>query len=318
MPFNRFITNSESLVTTHEQTRTGFLTIALEKNRMNDPYVKNALAFKAMVAETTSPVDFLSMSKIKPFLLTASGLSEKSMNHLTEQDKTEAIKELIDKFLKPAGKDYIDEATFRYLLIKGDAVGGKMRNRIGALGQERLIRCIFSCMDVQGVECDWMDNKSKRWDLKRDGEAGIESRVKALHWKNTGGEDRVLAFNMTILTVKKNVDICLFRSNIDEYDDGDTIQRPERAIMFGELKSGIDPAGADEHWKTGNTALERIRKSFTQKGFPNIKTSFVGAAIEKGMAGEIYEQLENGTLSNASNLTDNNQLTEYCNWIIRL
>ena len=32
--------------------------------------------------------------------------------------------------------------------------------------------------------------------------------------------------------------------------------------MFGELKGGIDPAGADEHWKTGNSALVRIRKAF--------------------------------------------------------
>ena len=49
--FNKFITAAEDLVTTHEQTRAGFLSIALEKNRVGDPYVKNALAFKAMVAE---------------------------------------------------------------------------------------------------------------------------------------------------------------------------------------------------------------------------------------------------------------------------
>ena len=45
---NKFITSAESLVTTHEQTRAGFLAIALEKNRVGDPYVKQALAFKAM------------------------------------------------------------------------------------------------------------------------------------------------------------------------------------------------------------------------------------------------------------------------------
>lgn len=318
MPFNRFITNAESLVTTHEQTRAGFLSIALEKNKVGDPYVKNALAFKAMVATTTSPDDFLSMPEIRPFLLTASGLSDKSMNYLTVEDQTEAIKELIEKFLKPAGKDYIDEATFRYLLIKGDAVGGTMRNKIGALGQERLIRAIFSSIDVQGVRCFWIPGKATDWSLKLEGEAGIESQVKALSWKNQKGEDRILAFNMTVPTVKKNVDICLFRSNRSEYDNGRIVRRPERAIMFGELKGGIDPAGADEHWKTGNTALTRIRESFTQAGYPNIKTSFIGAAIEKAMAEEIYGQLQDGTLSNASNLTDVNQLTEYCNWMISL
>ena len=49
---NRFITKPEDLVTTHEQIRAGFLSIALEKNRIGEPYVKNALAFKTMVAHT--------------------------------------------------------------------------------------------------------------------------------------------------------------------------------------------------------------------------------------------------------------------------
>ena len=52
---NRFITSAESLITTHEQTRAGFLAIALEKNTVGDPYVKQALAFKAMAAHTSGP-----------------------------------------------------------------------------------------------------------------------------------------------------------------------------------------------------------------------------------------------------------------------
>ena len=80
----------------------------------------------------------------------------------------------------------------------------------------------------------------------------------------------------------------------------------------------IDPAGADEHWKTGNSALNRIRSSFADAGYPDMKTSFIGAAIERSMAEEIYGQLEDGTLTNASNLTNNNQLVAYCNWLIEL
>jgi type II restriction enzyme len=88
--------------------------------------------------------------------------------------------------------------------------------------------------------------------------------------------------------------------------------------MFGELKGGIDPAGADEHWKTGNTALNRIRTSFAMAGYPKMMTSFVGAAIERAMAEEIFAQLESEILTNATNLTNNNQLIEYCNWLIEL
>ena len=318
MAFNSFITSVESLVTTHEETRAGFLSIALEKNKVGDPYVKNALAFKAMVAYTTSPDDFLTMPQIRPFLLTASGLSDKSMMYLTEQDKTVAIQELIEKFLKPAGADYIDEATFRYLLIKGDAVGGTMRNKIGDLGQEKLIRAIFSSMDVRGMQCMWLsnNNNSTNWQLKSTGAAGIESQVQALQWTNDKGS-RILIFNKTVPTVRKNIDICLYSATTDEYDRGQIVRKPERAVMLGELKGGIDPAGADEHWKTANTALERIRTSFSSGGFA-VQTSFVGAAIETAMAGEIYEQLQSGVLNNAANLTNTNQLIEYCNWLIEM
>ena len=128
----------------------------------------------------------------------------------------------------------------------------------------------------------------------------------------------MLVFNATIPTVKNNVDICLFSSNINDYDPKTIVRHNERAIMFGELKGGIDPAGADEHWKTGNTALNRIRTSFAAAGYPQMLTSFVGAAIERAMAEEIYAQLESGTLTNATNLTNNNQLIEYCNWLIEL
>jgi len=149
---NRFITKPEDLVTTHEQIRAGFLSIALEKNRIGEPYVKNALAFKTMVAHTSGPEDFLTMPSVRPFIITASGLSDKSLQYLSEDDKTAAMEELIEKFFKPAGDNYIDETIYRYLLIRGDAAGGAMRNRIGALGQEKFLRTILSCMNVQGID----------------------------------------------------------------------------------------------------------------------------------------------------------------------
>ncbi len=313
--FNCFITEPKDLVTTYEQTRAGFLSIALEKNVIGDPYVKNALAFKAMVANTKGPDDFLEISSVRPFLLTASGLSDKSMQYLDKGDQTAAIKELIEKFLKPAGENYIDEAIYRYLLIKGDAVGGTMRNRIGALGQEKLIRTIISCMNVQGIVYDWM-SKENTWTHKSEDDIGIEKIIKAIYW-NCGHGDRLLAFNLNIPTVKKNVDICLFQGTIENYDRGKIVKDADRVIMLGELKGGIDPAGADEHWKTANTALERIRTSFANAGY-TVQTSFVGAAIANAMATEIFEQLQTGAMTNAVNLTNNNQLVEYCNWLLRI
>lgn len=100
MAFNKYIRNAGDLVTSHEQTRAGFLKIALEKNRLGDPYIKNSLAFKSMVSGATCPEALLSIPEVRPFLLSASGLSDKSLNYLDESDQTKAIEELIKNFFE--------------------------------------------------------------------------------------------------------------------------------------------------------------------------------------------------------------------------
>lgn len=69
-----------------------------------------------------------------------------------------------------------------------------------------------------------------------------------------------LSVNAKVPTVDKNVDLCLYASGLEDFNQ--IVRRDDKAIMFGELKGGIDPAGADEHWKTGNSALNRIRTNF--------------------------------------------------------
>jgi type II restriction enzyme len=125
--------------------------------------------------------------------------------------------------------------------------------------------------------------------------------------------------NITIPTVSKNVDLSILEGTIDDLKRGKTsiIHDSGKYIALGELKGGLDPAGADEHWKTANSALERIRKSFSKRKLKP-KTFFIGAAIENSMASEIYKQLKNGTMNNAANLTDDDQLTNICEWILSL
>lgn len=142
--------------------------------------------------------------------------------------------------------------------------------------------------------------------------------MKAILWNNGNG-NRVLAFNLTISTVKNNVDICLFDADENSFANKEIAKECNAsAIMFGELKGGIDPAGADEHWKTGNTALERIRKAFGKVGRRDIKTAFIAAAIEDKMGREIYNQLQKDTLSYAANLSVDEQLVSLCEWMIKL
>lgn len=47
-------------------------------------------------------------------------------------------------------------------------------------------------------------------------------------------------------------------------------------------------------------------------------TFFIGAAIEKKMANEIWHQLEEEMLTNAANLTDGDQLASISHWLCSL
>lgn len=312
------INSATDLVTSREKTRAGFISLALEKNYLAVPYIEEAKALKALAGKVKYPKDLLDVTDLGTGLLTASGLSDKSLNYLTEEDKITAIKGLIEKFLEPAGDSFVDELIYRYLLIKGDALGGKARNLAGSLGERKFLRSLLSVFTISGVEYYWKDKDSNSWLEKPKDDTGVENRIKGLCW-NKRGRDKLLIMNKTIPVVGKNIDLCILNANIEEITKGkdSIIHFGEKYIALGELKGGIDPAGADEHWKTANSALDRIREGFNSFGLKP-KIFFIGAAIENSMASEIYKQLQDGSLNNAANLTNDEQLTSVCNWIVNL
>ena len=148
----------------------------------------------------------------------------------------------------------------------------------------------------------------------KEEDADIELYLTGLSWSNKR-KFRTMIYNRTVPFVKKNIDLCLLNCSPQELPTA--FKNPSLYIALGELKGGIDPAGADERWKTARTSLTRIRKAFSDKGHsPYI--FFVGAAIENSIAEEIWRQLENGTLNNAANLTDVNQVSSLCGWLCSL
>jgi type II restriction enzyme len=195
-----------------------------------------------------------------------------------------------------------------------------MRNIAGLLAERKLSRMLIATLSIAGMSFSWLDSESSQWMAGDKDNADVEFRLRGLHWKNSQG-NRTLVYNLTVPIVNKNVDLCLFNSLPNGFKLGrnktSCHYQPEKYLALGELKGGIDPAGADEHWKTANSALERVRTAFLEAGLTP-KTFFVGAAIAKSMAQEIYGQLENGNLANAANLTDDAQLIAVCQWLISL
>lgn len=314
-PYQSHLQSSDDLITTYEATRAGFVTLALEKNRRATPYVAEARALQKAASSAKNPADLLKVTGIESGLLTAAGLSDKARTHLLPQDREEAIQGLIKNFLEPAGEKFVEELVFRFLLARGDTLGGSMRNVGGVLAQRKLTRAVISTLTIAGTQYRWQHSKTRQWATMTDDDSDIELFLRGLNWHSTHG-NRTLIYNLTVPLVKNNVDMCLFSLAPDELEA--TEYRVARSYLaLGELKGGIDPAGADEHWKTARTALDRIREAFSKaKASPH--TFFVGAAVEKKMASEIWSQLKSGKLSNAANLNATDQIAAISRWLCNL
>lgn len=316
MSYNSHIKSPNSLITSPEDTRTGFISIALEKNRKAESFVEEAKNLEVIASRVKSSRELLNIVEIRDSLIAAAGISDKAKAHFNEEDKIEAITEFIERFLEPYKENFIDELVYRFLLTKGDALGGSMRNLVGKLGEKWFAESIIQTLSGpgRGFKCCF-DSKGKIWE-EFDGGLELENPIKGLHW-TTNKKERVLMYNITVPLVKKNVDLCLLDCSPKDIDLRKKVsghRKPEKYLALGELKGGIDPAGADEHWKTANSALERIRNAFARENHQPY-TFFIGAAIESAMAGEIYRQLEDGTLANSANLTNKAQVEELCNWL---
>jgi type II restriction enzyme len=222
---------------------------------------------------------------------------------------------LVKNFLEPAGADFVEELVFRFLLTRGDTLGGSMRNIGGFMAQRKLTRSIISTLKLAGKAYSWLHSETCTWAMAPQEDADVELYLRGLTWKN-GSTCRTLLYNLTVPLVKNNVDLCLFDCSQEEI--GKVIYTSANAyVALGELKGGIDPAGADEHWKTARTALNRIQAAFAAKRV-RPRTFFIGAAIEAKMASEIWELLKNGTLDNAANLTEDDQIASITRWLCSL
>jgi len=311
---NLNITSAASLITTPEARRSGFLEYALRRNKEAVPFIDKAKALKATLqAHTNAPHDILSIIKVRESLLEAAGISVKAKAHLSDIDKERLLVDFIDQILIPSGKDYIDEVIYRYLLTSGDALGGKMRNIVGTIANEKFNRFVISQLQICGINFSFASNSgfidSTEYNLD------IAESIKAIRWETTSGEQRLLIYNVNVPQVGKNIDIVLL-NKFTETTKGKELKAilgdSKNYLAIGELKGGIDPAGADEHWKTADTALRRVRSSFSGQ----LPLIFIGAAIESAMAIEIFAQYENGDLANCANLTNDEQLASLCEWLV--
>lgn len=291
----KFIHSARDLITPRAAVRKGFLEQAMEKSRLAEPFLEQAKQLSAQLAKAAKVKDLARLTNITDSLLTACALSEKAKSHLSEQELADALEQLLSKIHQEAGPAWRDEIVSRFLLTKGDSLGGRMRNITG-----------FKAGQLFGSHLEKALRKLKvSFETKQQPETG---KYQSITWPN-----RILLFDKTSPLVKKNIDAILLNASGANRTISQRLTKKGYYLACGELKGGIDPAGADEHWKTARSALQRIRQKIKPKNI-----FFVGAAIEESMAEEIFRQLQDGSLDHAANLTSRRQIDDLASWLISL
>ena len=299
--WQEIIRQSGDLTTPHAKTREGFVALALEKSKQANPYIEQARHLMSLTRQCSSFRDLWSVKDIRPALMAASGLSDKAAGHLTEDSRRDVFHQFADEFLAPAGDAFSEELVYRFLLTKGDSLGGKMRNIGGKIAKRRLNRAILAMANLAGLECSVSPEDCEC----------MEDKIKCIGWR-TGQRQRALVQDIKLPTSNTNVDLCLLDAPAGAWEE--SIGDHKRYVALGELKGGFDPAGADERWKTARTAFSRLRSSIR----PCPPLFFVGAAIEAKMADEIFTQLKSGELQFVANLTNDDQVAALCRWLVNL
>ena len=292
----RYVKTSKDLVTPIDATQSGFLQQALRKTKEASPYVDRAKQLLDKLQSTLEPQELIDVEEIRNDLITAAGFSDKATNYFSSSELENALLEVLKQIKKKAGPDWRTEIIYRFLLTRGDTLGGVMRNIMGAEAKAKFTEAILKALQNNDISPSIIHSR-----------ANVD-KVQQISWP-----ERILLFDKKPKLIGKNVDVILLRQSESNVSTTALLDRKENYLVCGEVKGGIDPAGADEHWKTAYGALARIREKF-QEGQP--KLFFVGAAIEKSMADEIFSQLQSGLLNHVANLNVAQQVSDLSAWLV--
>lgn len=303
------IQGPNDLITSKGATQAGFLEQARAKVVKASPLIGRAHELRAALQDVPNLTGLAADSKLRERLMAAAGFSTKSSKYFTKSELSELLQQILTQIYADcesahAGNSeaviwdaFCQEIVARYLLTEGDALGGQMRNWIGARAQARLTSALTDALGAAEL------------DTQRNHDA---TKIQRLSWSG-----RVLYFDVKPRMLDKNIDVVMLRVPPGALLERDLLEDPAHYLACGELKGGIDPAGADEHWKTAKSALDRIR---TNRSFGTQPPAlfFVGAAIGGTVAKEIFRELQDGRLSYAANLTVQPQVETLARWLVTL
>jgi len=183
----------------------------------------------------------------------------------------------IDKILS---NDMISNLVSGFSLAKGESLAGVMRNLIGNIGEDR----------VHKVLIDHFDGKVVLSVKKSD-------RPKVIKF-SFEGTTLFAHFNVKLHAAGKNLDLVI----TDSVSKLSKECVPE-AVM--EIKSGIDPAGEDEHWSTARSKLQQVKNRVD-----SVKCGYAAMVVGPKTRTEVREEVDAGQLVCGVNLNDDKEIEQ--------
>jgi type II restriction enzyme len=291
------VKTAADLVTSRKATTQGFIAQAHAKVILANPHIEDALRLDRVLQAVNNPEDLVDKAEVRTLLVAAVGLSEKAVGHLSPQEQTRIVREGLREVHNYAGQHWKQQVLLRFALTRGDSLGGTSRNLAGANAKDQFADAVLHAL------------RSKGWNCSVEYATRGTRKVRSVSWN-----ERAMVFDRKPRIAGKNIDVIVLQTASSKSVQ-ELLEDKNAYVACGEVKGGIDPAGADEHWKTAHSALERIRMTF---GLQTPALFFAGAAIETSMAREIVAQLRSNRLTYAANLTKPQQARDLANWLVSL
>jgi type II restriction enzyme len=315
VPYRVHLDQADRLVTTSDQARGALIAFLVEKAESAIPLIEQAKALRVAALACSSATELLHRREIWTAVLMAAGLSIGEIKQLPDEYKVAVIQSLINEYLQPRGAQFVDELVYRFLVARGMGLAKALRKLVILVANRNIARGIVAALLVRDIPMMVKRTANSVWQSWNASTDDPPLGVRGIAWASSDGP-RTLLFNTRVPSIGRSVSVVVRRFSSME-EERATLHNPAAYLAVGQVSSGFDPEGKDDHWHGAERALEQIIDRFTALDHVP-QTFFVGGIIDHVAALEIWDWLRDGRLDNAANSNDEVQLGSLCQWLISL